>query len=162
MRIRLLLAGLSLISVLIMGGCTMVSQSQPNGPLGVKVAAPMKADIEVGEKISGSSSASIICCFIPLPEFQQTWAEGVDYTYHEAWNPPIQGPKLPSTLVLERLRGRAAYEAVSKSKADVIIAPRYMIEDNDFVLFRTLNVTVTGYKGTVKSIKPTENFRENF
>lgn len=162
MKTRLLLVGLLLISVLIMSGCTLVSQSQPSGPMGVKVAAPMKAEIEVGEKISGTASGTILCCFIQLG-FPEKFAEGVDFNYQSSWNPsPIAGFAGIAQMAMNNMKAGAAYDAVNRSKADVLVAPRYIIEDNNFVIFRTLNVTVTGFKGTVKSIKNTENFRENF
>lgn len=162
MKTRMLIFGLLLAVAVIASGCTTVSQSQPSGPLGVKVAAPMKADIEIGEKVSGTASGTILCFFVQLG-FPSKFAENVDYNYYTSWHSsPIAGISSIAQIAMGNLKSAAAYDAVTKGKADVLVAPKYIVEANDFWIFQTLNVTVTGYKGTVKGIKPTENFRENF
>jgi len=158
---RIFLLGSLLVAVVVMVGCgTYVSQSQQSGPLGVKVAAPMKADIEVGEKISGTASGTLLCGCLPIG-LPKKFAEGVEYNYYHSWFPT----RLDFNFIersVGQIKAGAAYNAVAGSKADVIVAPKYIIEDNNYLLFDTLNITVVGYKGTVKSIKATDNFKEEF
>ena len=35
----------------------------------------------------------------------------------------------------------------------MIVAPRYTVKKDDYVVFGTINVSVEGYKGTIKSVK---------
>jgi hypothetical protein len=133
-----------------LAGCTTIQTSQPSGHLKLDADAGLKADVVVGEKISGSSSITLLClgfCF-QLPGGPDKFAQGVDYQASSGMATPygMFDPFAP-------VRAAAAYDAVKKSNADVIIAPRYTIEANDFLLFRTVNATVSGYKGTIRGFK---------
>jgi len=44
----------------------------------------------------------------------------------------------------------AAYKAITKSNADVIVNPQYVIENHNYILWQTVKVKVTGMKGTFK------------
>lgn len=50
-------------------------------------------------------------------------------------------------------KSAAAYKAVKASGADVIVAPRYEVNVQDYFVFKTVNVSVTGKKGSVTSIR---------
>ena len=135
-----------------LAGCTTINSSQPSGHLKLDADAGIKADVTVGEKISGSSSITFLCllwCF-QLPGGPDRFAEGVDYQAHS-----LSAVHTPFGVLdpFGHVKAAAAYDAVKKSNADVIIAPRYVIEANDFLLFKTVNTTVTGYKGTIRGFK---------
>ena len=44
----------------------------------------------------------------------------------------------------------AAYKAIKSSGADVIVNPQYEIKATNFILFSTVEASVTGMKGTFK------------
>ncbi|MBJ7548876.1 hypothetical protein JHC42_18745, partial [Pseudomonas sp. OA3] len=50
-------------------------------------------------------------------------------------------------------KSAAAYKAVKASGADVIVAPRYEVNVQDYFVYKTVSVNVTGNKGTVTSIR---------
>jgi hypothetical protein len=50
------------------------------------------------------------------------------------------------------VKAAAAYDATTKAKADVIVAPRYTIETSDYLVFKTTTAKVDGYKGTLNSV----------
>ncbi len=56
-----------------------------------------------------------------------------------------------------RVKSAAAYNAVRGSGADVLINPSYIVEDTNFLLFREIDVTVTGYAGKIKGFKVDEH-----
>ena len=49
-------------------------------------------------------------------------------------------------------KAAAAYKAVKASGADVIVAPRYEVDVQDYLVYKAVNVKVTGQKGTISSI----------
>jgi hypothetical protein len=50
-------------------------------------------------------------------------------------------------------KSAAAYKAVTTSGADLIVAPRYDVHVEDYFVYKTVNVKVTGKKGTVTAIR---------
>ena len=117
-------------------------------PLSGSVATDVKADIEVGEKITGQSSATKVLFFTLGAETE--YADGVAYSAGGNG-----GSALPFALPnpVEAVKAAAAYNAIQESGADVIVAPRYTVKKDDYVVFGTINVSVEGYKGTIKSVK---------
>ncbi|MCG8520155.1 hypothetical protein RYS15_17865 [Marinobacter xestospongiae] len=142
---KLLIAS-SLVAATALSGCSSMNTSSHALPLGGTVQTDISADIEVGEKITGQSSATKILFFTLGADTE--FADGVTYSAGGASAPMIPfigGP-------VESVKAAAAYNAIKSSGADVIVAPRYIVEKDDFFVFGTINVTVEGYKGTIKSI----------
>lgn len=129
-------------------GCSSLNTSAPSLPLSGAVATDVKADIEVGEKITGRSSATKVLFFTLGAENE--YADGVAYSAGANG-----GSALPFALPdpVESVKAAAAYNAIQESGADVIVAPRYTVQKDDYVVFGTINVTVEGYKGTIKSVQ---------
>jgi hypothetical protein len=129
-------------------GCSSLNTSAPSLPLSGSVATDVKADIEVGEKITGQSSATKVLIFTIGAETE--YADGIAYSAGGRG-----GSLLPFAAPnpVESVKSAAAYNAIQASGADVIVAPRYIVKQNDYVVFGTIDVTVEGYKGTIKSIK---------
>jgi ABC-type amino acid transport substrate-binding protein len=128
---------------LFLSGCSTLRTNQLSAPLNASIVAePIKVNYEVGEKIMGSASGTILFGFLTLG-YPDKYADGIVYNNQGSY----------SNEDYADLKAAAAYEAVKNSKADVIIAPKYEIEYKKFLFFKTVNVTVAGYRGTVKSIK---------
>lgn len=127
--------------IMMLSGCTSLTKSQFSSPFHGDVRASVKADIEIGEKISGYASATTVLKIFKFG-MPTEFAEGVNYVNVRGFGDSYSS-----------LKEAAVYDAVSRSNADIILAPSYTIEVKDYFLFATVNVTVMGYKGTIKGLK---------
>ncbi|MDX1722745.1 MAG: hypothetical protein R3355_06475 [Pseudomonas sp.] len=126
-------------------GCASQNVSQPAVPLNGTVQTNLKADVKVGETISGESSVNILFNVFKLGGDTQ-FADGVTYGGSEG------GFALGIDPVASA-KSAAAYKAVTASGADVIVAPRYEVNVQDYFVYKTVHVKVTGNKGTVTAIR---------
>ncbi|MEX6500979.1 hypothetical protein [Pseudomonas zhanjiangensis] len=126
-------------------GCASQNVSQPTAPLNGTVETDLKADVKVGESISGQSSVSILFNVFKLGGDSQ-FADGVTYGGSEG------GFALGLDPVASA-KSAAAYKAVTASGADLIVAPRYEVNVEDYFVYKTVSVKVTGKKGTVTAIR---------
>jgi hypothetical protein len=148
--LKKLLIASSLVFAGALTGCSSLNTSTPSLPLTGAVQSDVKADIEVGEKISGQSSVTQLFGLLTLGA-EHEYADGIAYGGSAA-GAGLQLPIGGANLV-EQVKAAAAYNAVTESGADVIVAPRYTIKQEGYGFFGTVDVTVEGYKGTIKSIK---------
>lgn len=133
-------------------GCA--STQYRNGRDSVKVASldtlrvyPMEAEIVVGEKISGVAECETwFGLFSKFPSKQTFGAEIQNNAGNFAPDECTRG---------------AIYDALVKGKADTIVAPQYTaVKKKDSCLFGVFcfhvvdQIIVTGYKGTIKEIRP--------
>ena len=126
-------------------GCSSMNVSSTPVPLAGTVETDIKADIEVGEKITGSSSATKVLFFTIGGETE--YADGMTYGEAGGMSP------LAALDSVAPVKAAAAYNAIQSSGADVIVAPRYTVKKKDYLVYGTIDVTVEGYKGTIKSVK---------
>jgi hypothetical protein len=124
-------------------GCTTLHSSQQSADLVTAVNGNLKADIDVGEKISGASQVITLFGFINFGD--DKFADGVSYGGNS--NFALGGRSI------DQAKSAASYKAVLSSEADVIVLPRYTIEVTDYLLFKSTKATVTGNKGVIKSYK---------
>ncbi|WP_303291059.1 hypothetical protein [Marinobacter sp. SS5-14b] len=145
---KLLIAS-SLVMAGALTGCSSLNTSAPSLPLAGGVTTDIKADIEVGEKITGKSSVTQLFGLLTLGA-ETEYADGVAYGANGGGGSflPIGGVSLT-----EKVKAAAAYNAITESGADVIVAPRYTIKQEGYGFFGTIDVTVEGYKGTIRSVK---------
>ena len=136
----------SLVLAGALSGCSSLNVSSNAMPITAPLETNVKADIEVGEKISGKASVTKILFFTIAND--KEFADGVAYGAGAS-----AGGALPFENPVSKAKSAAAYKAIKQSGADIIVAPRYTVETEDFLIFGTINVTVEGYKGTIKSIK---------
>lgn len=128
------------LSVLL-SACSATHVSQPDSALISKVEAPLEAEITVGNKIYGvAKNTRVLGLFNFGPH---TFADGVHY-----------GTGFEQRLSDEyaEIKAAAAYQATHKSRADVIVAPRYIIESHNYFLYKTTVARVEGYKGVINRI----------
>ncbi len=127
----------------LMVGCSTLNQSAPSQALTSSVNVDFAADVEVGGITKGSSKTTILFGFIKLGDSK--FADGVNY----GTNKPLFG-----FSAAEDAKSAAAYKALKKSNADVLVAPRYTVDEFNFLhIFRTIDAEVTGYAGTIKAVK---------
>lgn len=127
-------------------GCTSYNVNQPSAPMDGSVKTDLKADVKVGESISGQSSVNILFGFIKLGGDSQ-FADGVAYGGGDG------GSMLNAFDPVSSAKSAAAFKAVKASGADLIVAPRYEVSVQDYFLFKTVDVKVTGNKGNINGIR---------
>lgn len=153
-----------LFSVALTSGCISHNANTASAPLQVRLTAnELKADVAVGDKISGQAK---ITYFLGIP-FGSTnkYADGVLYDGSVITQGGVYNPYSPQAQdffaslfslfvgnIQQEAAAQAAYDAISKSNADIIIAPRYVLDVQDFWIVKNVEAQVTGYKGTIKSI----------
>ena len=128
-------------------GCVSYNTSQPSSPIDSTVKADLKADIAVGDAISGQSSVNILFGFIKFGGDSQ-FADGVSYGAESGLG--LGGLGLDP---VSAVKSAAAYKAVKSSGADLIVAPRYEVNEENYFLFKKVSVTVKGNKGNIRSIR---------
>lgn len=134
------------VLALSLAGCTSLQTTVAPAPLSVDVEAKVKADIEVGQKISGKSQVTRIAFF----------TIGTDDEYADGAYTADAGNVAPIDFkgkTIHKAKQAAAYKAITASGADVIVAPKYTIREKDYVIFGIVEVEVEGYKCTIKSVK---------
>ncbi|WP_122315096.1 hypothetical protein [Pseudomonas cichorii] len=129
-------------------GCVSYNVSQPAAPLEGVVKTDLKADVKVGGAISGESSTNILFNFLSFGG-DNKFADGV--AYGGASSGGGLGLALPDPV--STTKAAAAYKAVKSSGADLIVAPRYEVNVQDYFIFKKVNVKVTGNKGSINSIR---------
>lgn len=145
MKRSLILTGLLSVA-LITSACTTTHTNVLSSPFDVTASAnELKADIKVGDKITGSSVTKTLFGVFRI-EGGNKFADGVSYNKEANYFKFLGG-------AVEEAKASAAYNAVHDSGADVIVAPKYVVEVEDNFFTKKYTVVVTGYKGTITGIK---------
>lgn len=140
------IASIAAISTLaLLTGCASQNVSQPTAPLNGEVTTDLKAEVKVGETITGQSSVNILFGVLKLGGDTQ-FADGVTYGGGEGGFALGLDP-------VATAKSAAAFKAVKSSGADLIVAPRYEVSVQDYLVYKAVNVKVTGNKGTVTAIR---------
>lgn len=126
-------------------GCTSYNVNQPSAPMDGVVSTDLKADVRVGEPITGQSSVNILFGFLKFGGDNQ-FADGVAYG-------GTDGGSLLSFDPVSSAKSAAAFKAVKSSGADLIVAPRYEVSVQDYFVFKKVDVKVTGNKGNIAGIR---------
>lgn len=128
-------------------GCVSYNMSQLTASLSGDVKTDLKADVKVGETISGESSTNVLFGWLSIGGDNQ-FADGVSYGGASG-----DGMGLPLPDPVSNAKAAAAYKAVKSSGSDLIVAPRYEVTVKDYFIFKQVNVKVTGNKGSIQSIR---------
>lgn len=137
-------------TMLLVSCSSTVNRSQKSGQLDVKVKSDLQADVDVDmtKKISGAAKHTKLFGVIDI-KTSKNYADGI------AYDGASQGFSLFAGGVVEDAKSAAAYNAVVPNKADVLVAPQYLIkvESYFFGAWKEVTAQVTGYAGRIKSIK---------
>lgn len=141
-------------AVVVAAGCHSFNTNKPSATLQPRlVTNELRADIKVGERVTGESNLNVLFGFIAFGG-DSNFADGVGYD-------GITSGGLLGSNPLDKtpqVQAAAAYNALAPVNGDVLISPRYEITVDDFFVFKKIHVKVTGYKGTVNSITSTNNY----
>lgn len=142
------LALLAAVASVALSACVSTNESTPSGALQAKVYTKQYADVAVGSKVSAESSAKVIFGFITISE-DNKYADGVNYSGSAA---AAKGGLLDLSFLdaSTKVKSAAAYKALKNSNADVLVAPTYETEVNNFFVFKDIKVKVNAYKGNIK------------
>lgn len=141
-------------AMLSLTGCgVMYNQSVSSAPLSVNSEAYLEPKLEVGEKVSGQVKVTRILFFTFGTPYR--FADGVVYGGAPRGNDDagLFARLFGSAAPLEQAKAAAALRAVEKGKADVLVAPRYTIDQKNFWIFSQMAVKVEGYSGRVKGFR---------
>lgn len=142
MSLVMILASLALV------GCsTTTKKSQSTGNMDVRVTSDLNADLDIdmSKKIQGVATHKVLFGFIPL-KASKNYAEGVVYDGGES---SFLGGDV------EAVKSAAAFNAVVPAKADVLVAPQYVIrvESTLFGLYKKVTAQVSGYGARIRNIR---------
>tara|TARA_B110001452_G_scaffold63804_1_gene50542 strand:- start:265 stop:792 length:528 start_codon:yes stop_codon:yes gene_type:complete len=116
---------------------------------------PIKADIKVDEtaKIKGQSTCSYFLIFRVSGD--NSFADGIQYSTDASASPLQQlNPfKIIRSGRIAKVRGAAAYKALSSGNYDVLVHPNYTTTIENYLIFKKYDVKVEGYGAKY------ENFR---
>jgi len=115
-------------------GCGTTNKSTLSAPVSVAAQTNLYANVDVGDQISGTAMSRTFLTFLTLSG-PDTYADGV-----------FGG-------LSSGLKAAAAYDAISKSGADIIVNPQYVVVGKGGLIFQTTTVDVTGFKGIITSIE---------
>jgi hypothetical protein len=124
--------------------------SQRSGGMHVAVNTNLEADIDVdmSKKIVGKAHHVRILGI--HTQSSRNYAEGVTYDTDNSGGFAIFGPGME-----EETKAAAAYNATVPNKADVLVAPQYLVKVRSYVfgLYKEVSVQVWGYSGKLKQIR---------
>ena len=138
---------------LIGAGCSSIETNRVGSQVQVGIPVEVQPEIEVGKQvIQGTATVhSILGIFSWGPNTQ---AIGVNFGVGSNRQPS----KLEELFSLSAVvaRNAAVYEATTRAKADIILAPQYVLTTKDYFFYKSINCQVKGYPGFIKGVKVVE------
>ncbi len=139
-------------SILMTGCSTTLNKSQQSSSIDIATKSDLTSDIDVdmNKVLKGSAQQVTVLWFIDIEKAEQ-FADGVTY------NGGGSGFSLFSGGLVDSTKAAAAYRAVAKQEADVIVAPQYIVrvESKFLGLYKKVTASVTGYAGKIRNIRTT-------
>lgn len=128
----------------LVSSCTSTEVSKIGSPLPVEINTVLvQPTVETkNELITGSASVHSILGIISWGPSGQ--AIGVDFGF---------GPLAFTSPSDNFARNAAAYDATTTAKADIILAPQYILTKKDYVVYKKIHCEVKGYPGFLKGVK---------
>lgn len=144
---------IALLSLSMLSGCaTTYHKSQSSGAVNVEVKSSFTADLEVDatKRIQGAASQSVLFGLFVFGS-PSNFADGVNYGTGGGSGGGLFGPDL-----VETTKSAAAYNAMAPSKAEVLVAPQYLVKVTSKLLgaWKDITVTVSGYGAKIKGVSP--------
>ena len=104
---------------------------------------PIRANVEIdmNKKLSGVSTSSYFLIF--QVGGGNKFVDGMSYSSESQFSAFFKARE-------NKTKSAAAYKALENSGADIIVHPNYVVEVHDYLIFKQIKVTVTGYAGYFK------------
>jgi hypothetical protein len=149
MRKVLVIFGAILSSSVLMTSCVSTNRGFQSSPVISRNVQldPIKADIKVDEKakIKGESSSAYLLIFRVSGD--NTFADGINYSTDASASfiSQLNPLKMAQAGRLNKVRGAAAYKALSTGDYDVLVHPNYTTTVENYLIFKKYIVKVEGY-----------------
>lgn len=131
------------LATLALSACTATHQGVPTGALKLNVENDRTANIQIGQKVTGNAKGTVILGLFKLAG-DTKYADGVNYGMGGFVSP------LDPTA---DFKAAAAYKAVKAGAGDVLFAPIYEVEEQNYFLWKNYDVNVKAYAGKITGIK---------
>jgi hypothetical protein len=141
--------GVLLVSSIVMTSCVSTNRGFQSSPVISRNVQldPIKADIKVDEKskIKGESSSSYFLIFRVSGD--NTFADGINYSTDASASlfSQLNPLKIAQAGRLNKVRGAAAFKALSSGEYDVLVHPNYTTTVENYLIFKRYVVKVEGY-----------------
>jgi len=139
-----------ILLTIFLNSCTNTSFNQLSSDIDVNVQANLNANVKVGEKISGTGSESSFLWIFRVPGVKYR-SSGASTSMTSSF--PAGNNILSMFSLVENAKGEAIHDAITTSKADIIINPKFTITETDYLIFKTVKCEVTGLKGTINKVQ---------
>ena len=137
------------IIAILTGSCSSINKGHLNSNLKISIESNMNASINVdtSQKLTGYASGIYLFHLFKISG-DSKYADDIEFNEGKAGTfEQLFSNTYP-------VKAAAAYNAIRTSKADVIIAPQYVIESNNWnPFYKEVKVKVTGYPGYIVSIR---------
>jgi hypothetical protein len=149
MKLTTKLLGVVLAGSMLMTSCTSTNRGFQSSPVISRNVEldPIKADIQVDEKtkLVGESTSSYFLGFRVGGD--SAFTDGINYSSDASVS--FLGQLNPLRLIkagrLNKVRGAAAYKALSSGDYDVLVHPNYTTTVKNYLIFKQYVVKVDGY-----------------
>lgn len=140
----------SLIAVIfaaafVLTGCFSTNTSQESKGAAFEIK-PVKYEMDIETRKTAVSGEAAVNCLFGI----FTWgvSDYADYAFSDKAGIFSFVPN-PNDVA----KKGATYNACKKANADMLIGAKYVIETEDYFVFKRIKCTTTGYPGVVKGIK---------
>ena len=143
----------TLLLISLLSSCsTTFNKNEKSGALGINLVSNLDAEVEVDmtKKVQGTATAKKLFSIFTISG-PNSFADGVVYNPNESDG----GFSFFGPGVAEEVKSAAVSNAMVNSKAEIIVAPQYVMRTKSvfFGMYKEVTVNVTGYAGSLKSIK---------
>jgi hypothetical protein len=125
-------------------GCTSFRTNRTGGQLEVEMELKVKPNVTIGkEKVSGTATCKAL--FGVMTWGVSKTVEGMTYN----------GESVNSGLdfAANKAKAGATFMACKKAKADFLISPQYNIVTKDYLIYKVVKCTVTGFPGKLNGVE---------
>jgi hypothetical protein len=149
MKKTMTISGAILFGALCMTSCVTTNKGFQSSPVISRNVEldPIKADIRVDDKtkLSGESSSSYFLIFRVSGD--NTFADGINYSTDASASllQQLNPLRIAQAGRLNKVRGAAAFKAMSTGDYDVLVHPNYTTTVKNYLIFKKYTVKVEGY-----------------
>jgi len=157
MKSKILSLSIVILSMFFFTSCVTTSRGFQSSPVISRNVDldPIKADIKVDEtkKLKGESTSSYFLFF--RVKGDKTFADGINYSTDASAGiaQKLNPLRWIQSLRLNKVRGAAAYKALSAGNYDVLVHPTYQVTMKNYVLFKKYTVKVERYGGNYQNFR---------
>ncbi|MBR5599128.1 MAG: hypothetical protein IKW39_03710 [Alphaproteobacteria bacterium] len=135
--------------ILSLSACSSANYSTTSAPLSASLHSHHSAELKFNNRVSATSQETVILGLFSIGS-DNIYADGVNYSASNSMNLSV----LDTTA---RVKAAAAYNALTKAKADVLYAPVYYIQEDNYLLWKNVKASVRAYPANIVGFKEENN-----